>query len=314
MTTTTINEIARVLVDAFDVDLQLYIGKSLKALRNTSNGQKFADWAESNKLIFEVMLRGISVLVQKLPKDNKTILYETIVQQLERLPVEIRRAVIDDSPTFTNSPLNKNIFDEAFNKKYEQALEGLTDDELLQVAKLNQDNLIEWVNSPAKIRPFLLKKWDEKKSALKTLNDKGASFFDGFFKEENERWVGNITIDKSAKLIGQGVGNLFMDFFVGQGIYCRITTPQIELNTPDGKITIPTNTITRIRIPYSKSLKVTTEVTTLTNGVFKGELLTRNLKVDFDNNIQSNNNSIDAYKYSLIYGIDKSNDSNSKFA
>jgi hypothetical protein len=59
----------------------------------------------------------------------------------------------------------KQPFDAAFNEKYEKALQGLSADDLSQVAKLSHTKLVEWVNSPSSIRPHLLQRWLDEGSA-----------------------------------------------------------------------------------------------------------------------------------------------------
>ena len=86
--------------------------------------------------------------------------------------------------------LGKNSgFDKEFYRKYEQALEGLSDEDLGQVAKFNPDRLKEWVSSPPKIRPHLLKKWREERTVgdFLTALDKKASQLAGKIEESHEK-------------------------------------------------------------------------------------------------------------------------------
>ena len=53
----------------------------------------------------------------------------------------------------------KQNLDREFSERYEKAVENLNDQQLSQVAKLSESKLLEWLNSPAKIRPHLLKRW-----------------------------------------------------------------------------------------------------------------------------------------------------------
>jgi hypothetical protein len=179
-------EIARTLVDAFDVDIQIYYGKLLKQLRETPLGAKFAEWAEANPIAFETLLRLTSAAAQRLPK-NDNLLIETVTDHLARLPVEIRRTIIGDHPSFVSMPGKTLSFDEGFYKKYALALEGLSVQDLEQVAKLSSIRLKEWVNSPEKIRPFLLKKWREEKSPLQSLDEALEPLADRLHKYTEER-------------------------------------------------------------------------------------------------------------------------------
>ena len=54
--------------------------------------------------------------------------------------------------------------DAEFNQKYEKAIEGMSEEQLVQIAALSKSRLFEWVNSPAKIRPHLLKRWKDEGS------------------------------------------------------------------------------------------------------------------------------------------------------
>jgi hypothetical protein len=49
--------------------------------------------------------------------------------------------------------------DGEFQERYRKAVDGLPDDQLKQVVRLNPFKKREWVNSPEKIRPFLLEQW-----------------------------------------------------------------------------------------------------------------------------------------------------------
>ena len=54
---------------------------------------------------------------------------------------------------------------DGFQERYEQALDGLTGDQIAQVVQLNPLRLHEWVDAPAKIRPFLVEKWQKEDQA-----------------------------------------------------------------------------------------------------------------------------------------------------
>ncbi|MFH0775587.1 MAG: hypothetical protein V2A53_08900 [bacterium] len=158
-----LKEIARFLVDAFDVDMQLYMGKAMRQLKDTPTGMKFVAWAESNPMAFEALLRLISASAQRIPKD-KSLLMQAVLDQLGRLPVEIHRSIIEDNnESLLTSQEKIPLVAEDFRKRYEEALEGLSDELLEQIARLSHSKILEWVNSPAKLRPYLLKKWKEEK-------------------------------------------------------------------------------------------------------------------------------------------------------
>ena len=154
------NKIASIIMDALDVDIQLFIGKTLKNLTGTPSGEMFADWAKENPIQFGVLIRTISVLAQRIPNDNN-LLKKAIINQLERLPVELHRTVFNDKTETINPTSNYKSFDSDFNTRFEIALEDLSDEDLLLITKLSQKQKEEWVNSPKKLRPFLLKKFIE---------------------------------------------------------------------------------------------------------------------------------------------------------
>lgn len=157
-----LQNIARFLVDAFDMDMQLYTGNLMKQLRATEQGERFAAWAETNPIAFKTLLRAISASAQRIPKDDN-LLMQAVSDQLGRLPVEIYRAILDGHNIDSSIEVShKNTqSDEDFRKSYENALEGLSDEDLRQIVNLPQAKVREWVNSPAKIRPYLLLKWQK---------------------------------------------------------------------------------------------------------------------------------------------------------
>lgn len=157
-------QILGVLADAFDVDIQLYMGKVLAKLRQTSWGATFVEWANAHHLLFEMLIRMISVAVQRVPNPDRNIVMSAATDALENLPIELRRAVLGDAPVISSSSSKALPEGDSFFDRYEQALESLSDEELLQVAGLGSTRLKEWVNSPKKIRPALLKKWAEGKT------------------------------------------------------------------------------------------------------------------------------------------------------
>jgi len=153
-------EIARTLVDAFDVDVQLWMGRALVRLRETQTGTSFAEWAEANPLVFESALRVTSAMVRRLPEDGD-LLVETVYTQLSRLPVEVKRAVEDGA---THPGSRRGADTDLFRERFEEAVSTLSDDELARVVRLNTHQLQEWVDSPLRLRPHLLKKWTEEET------------------------------------------------------------------------------------------------------------------------------------------------------
>jgi hypothetical protein len=149
-----LNTIARVIIDAFDVDIHIYTIQFLRKLRETSFGIRFATWAENNPTALMNLLRASSVIVQRLPK-NDSLVIETITDHLKNLPVDIWTVTGGQS---SGLPPNQ-AHDTEFRRKYEQAVEGLPQEELAKLAKLRQGKLLEWVNSPPQMRTVLLTAW-----------------------------------------------------------------------------------------------------------------------------------------------------------
>lgn len=177
------NEVARTIVDAFDVDIQLWMGRAFGKLRETPVGASFANWAEANTIVFEGLLRVTSALVRRLPNDENLLL-ETVYTQLSRLPVEVRRAVNSDAPSFVT---RRDKDDEGFFSRYEDAVKDLSDNHLAQVVRLDPHRLREWVNSPARVRPFLLTKWDEQDSAKREKAERSRKALNESFKTTLEK-------------------------------------------------------------------------------------------------------------------------------
>ena len=153
-----LHEVAKTLVDAFDVDLQLWMGNALKKLRGTPAGDTVANWAAEYPLAFEGVLRAASVAVRRLPNDS-SLLMETMYTQLSRMPVEVRRAVLGDAPLPYDMPGASDRSD--FAVRYEKALQDCAESDLPRVAALTAARRREWVESPARIRTHMLTQWEK---------------------------------------------------------------------------------------------------------------------------------------------------------
>lgn len=90
----TINELTQVIVDAFDVDAQLFVGRVLASLRTSPTGDALARWAADHPRAFNNLLRGVSAAAQRLPRD-RSALQDFVRDQLARLPVEVHRNFVD---------------------------------------------------------------------------------------------------------------------------------------------------------------------------------------------------------------------------
>lgn len=81
------DEIANILISAFDMDIQKYLKKIIEELRRTKNGDKIAQWAIANPIKFNAILHLVSIAIQRIP--DKTLLLKVVKSQLVRLPSEI---------------------------------------------------------------------------------------------------------------------------------------------------------------------------------------------------------------------------------
>ena len=158
------NKLSQLLAESFNLDIQLFVEHSLKAFNSTPAGRNIYNWATNNKVAFEGILRLLSIVVQEQKINDKSTIAKVFNFQLERLPRELRRIMLEDS---ANIPANNNQpTDEAFNHKFESAIEQFSEEDLRKVANLNQNQRIELVNSPTKLRKYLLEKWFPEQSQL----------------------------------------------------------------------------------------------------------------------------------------------------
>ena len=164
-----LDELARVLVDAFDVDIQLYQRQILSRIASSPQCSQFVVWANSNPQAFTMLLRAVSSLLRRVPHDHNIAL-KLVTDQLKRLPVEIHRIFLEPSAVNTSCINAKNtnelatISGPTFRENYEEAIKDLSEEDLMTVASLPKNRLAEWIDNPVKMRPILLKKWKEEMS------------------------------------------------------------------------------------------------------------------------------------------------------
>ena len=157
-------QIARTLVDAFDVDLQIFTMRFLSDLRQTEPGKGFVAWAEANPAEFETLIRASSAVLRRVPKNDSSASQREIASLLDRLPFAVRQTVVGDKTLADNlkgSMTGSTQGPQEFKKSYEEAVGHLTEKELVRVARLSSRRLNEWVSSPERLRPHLLNKWDD---------------------------------------------------------------------------------------------------------------------------------------------------------
>src|SRR5579883_2023454 len=86
--------LSRILIDSFDVDVQVYMDRVLEQLARTSSGRAVAEWATENAQTFQMLLRLLSVAVQRVP-DSQHPWVDAGVRNLKRLPISIHRTVFN---------------------------------------------------------------------------------------------------------------------------------------------------------------------------------------------------------------------------
>ena len=159
--------ISKLIIDAFDMDIQMFSSQAISNLHESPVGYQFANWAKKNPKKFEALLRSLSVFIRQLPKNNK-FLPEIIFEQLTRLPLELRRGIKQDGYEHQKLYLYpeenmKLLFnEEKFTDEYATALECMSEDQLKSIASLKKKHLIEWVSTPSQLRPYKLEKLIEK--------------------------------------------------------------------------------------------------------------------------------------------------------
>ncbi len=168
--------LSRILIDSFDVDVQVYMDRVLEQLARTSSGRAVAEWATENAQTFQMLLRLLSVAVQRVP-DSQHPWVDAGVRNLKRLPISIHRTVFNPgsslfaskgAPEMPSSSDSKE--DSQFAARFEDAVERATEDELAQVASLTAQQVQEWALSPEKLRPHLLNKWSSGKRKFPPVN------------------------------------------------------------------------------------------------------------------------------------------------
>ena len=131
------------------------------------------------------------------------------------------------------------------------------------------------------------------------INDKLESIDNWLIEHTPEQKI--TTINISARIISKGIINSFKDSLLDQGAYCSVVTSEIELATKHGNISIPTDTITRIRI-IPKVFGSEAEISTIKNGNFRGKLITRYLEVNYKDGVTYSGEGLDLRKITSIDG------------
>lgn len=91
-------DISRLIVEAFDVDIQIFYTQALSNLKKTPAGCRISAWAEAHPRRFKNLLRVISVSIHRLP-ENSRFLPSVVSDHLKRLPFEVFRMIELDKKT-----------------------------------------------------------------------------------------------------------------------------------------------------------------------------------------------------------------------
>lgn len=286
-----LTQFAVLLVDAFDVDVQLFQGRVLQNISSLPMGNQFTTWARANPQKFDTFLRLVSAAVQRLPQDHNLAI-SLLADQLRRFPVELRRAIIGDNISHAGANSQQpvsgaTIQDHSdFNAKYEEAVQDLAEEDLMFLAGLDKNRLSEWVHAPAKIRPVFLKKWRNESGQDSTLSGLTRKYKEWDSKSKTR------SIEKKARVSGASMGSV-LDSLLGGGSHCRVESAVIEIQTDgSGNLSIPTANIQGLYISQKigflgKVKGLTARIKTADMGDFKGKLLTEQLRVDFGQGTQS---------------------------
>jgi len=151
---------SKLVLESFNIDIQKFLENLIKKSSETNYGSILKQWANENKLVFEVIIRTLSVLIQenKLSLANQNPINSLLIYHLERLPREVRRIFLEDGNEIAFSSKSNNN-DKEFKKEFENAIEDLGPDELRLISTLDNRKIKEFVDAPKKLRPFLLEKW-----------------------------------------------------------------------------------------------------------------------------------------------------------
>lgn len=282
-----LDQIVRLFVDAFDVDMQLFAARAMSQLRNTAYGNQLAEWAQTHPVQFEARLRAASVAAQRQP-GNRGVVTDAVRDQLARLPVEIRRVFLTgdgappDAVAAPSVASSSSESAESFRARFEHAVEGMTDAELAIVARLTAAQKRELVDAPARLRPHLLTKFAEqttlglKLAKLgddidKDLEASGLTKWSKDLRERARRGAMAGTTSIAAKAVLR-TGRLF-----GSSYQVRVTTPVLELKEPAGNLSLDTKTICRVDVFSGNRLSLTL----LDGRRVTGEAITKEIECEF---------------------------------
>jgi hypothetical protein len=144
-------DFARTILDALDVDFQVFSARAIRGLRRSPTGTALAIWAEEHPMMFGTLLRFVSVVAQRF-HDNNSLIISTIADQLARMPAEFKMAFGDSRSPEPGEPGKERKTIHLKNMTRQDA-------ELLQAAQAPPELLSEWLSASETDRPFLMAGW-----------------------------------------------------------------------------------------------------------------------------------------------------------
>jgi len=88
-----LNKTAKIFIEAFDMDMQIFLKNVNRQLAHTAGGQSIIMWAKSNPIKFNALLHMISIAIQQIP-DAGGILITIVKSQLVRLGYQLKYLVL----------------------------------------------------------------------------------------------------------------------------------------------------------------------------------------------------------------------------
>lgn len=110
------------------------------------------------------------------------------------------------------------------------------------------------------------------------------------------------TIDVSARLAQAGLGAMIGAALFKEGANCVVKTTQIEVQTKQGLVVIPTNRIVELHFT-PRFLGVDARARTVDGSKFSGKLLTRFLEISYTGDVQLSRGRVDCKSLSSIVGV-----------
>lgn len=143
--------LSRVIVGAIDPDWRLFQAKIFQSFATEPSGRVFLDWARQNPLKFEAFVRSLSAAAHAAPKD--TLFREKVSDFVKQASADLKGMQRHDEVP--------KMIDDDFRKRFEEAVEPLSEEDLRRVARLSDVDLHRWIDAPVKLRPAILEKFCE---------------------------------------------------------------------------------------------------------------------------------------------------------